>query len=224
MEHDHGMAGIDLKRELKHLYAPSAKAVVEVDVPALRFLMIDGQGDPNATPAYAEAVAALFSVSYAAKFMLRRASGIDYAVMPLEGLWWADDHAAFAANDRARWRWTMMILQPQFVEDAVLDSAIGQVSGRKRLPAVERLRLESFAEGRCAQVLHVGPFSEEGPAIERLHAFIAERGQLAGKHHEIYLSDIRRANPARWRTVIRQPMAGSPACPEQAVTGQANRP
>ena len=201
------MARIDLKRELKHLYSPSAKAVVEVDVPALRFLMIDGQGDPNTTPAYAEAVEALFSVSYTAKFMVKRATGIDYAVMPLEGLWWADDHAAFAANDRARWRWTMMILQPDVVEDAVLEAAITQVRGRKRLPAVHRLRLESFVEGRCAQVLHVGPFTEEGPTIERLHAFIAERGRLAGKRHEIYLSDIRRAHPAKWRTVIRQPMA-----------------
>lgn len=201
------MARIDLKRELKHLYSPSAKAVVEVDVPALRFLMIDGQGDPNTTPAYAEAVEALFSVSYTAKFMVKRATGIDYAVMPLEGLWWADDHAAFAANDRARWRWTMMILQPDVVEDAVLEAAITQVRDRKRLPAVHRLRLEWFVEGRCAQVLHVGPFTEEGPTIERLHAFIAERGRLAGKHHEIYLSDIRRAHPAKWRTVIRQPMA-----------------
>lgn len=201
------MARIDLKRELKHLYSPSAKAVVEVDVPALRFLMIDGQGDPNTTPAYAQAVEALFSVSYTAKFMVKRATGIDYAVMPLEGLWWADDHAAFAANDRARWRWTMMILQPDVVEDAVLEAAITQVRDRKRLPAVHRLRLESFVEGRCAQVLHVGPFTEEGPTIERLHAFIAERGRLAGKHHEIYLSDIRRAHPAKWRTVIRQPMA-----------------
>lgn len=201
------MARIDVRRELKHLYAPSAKAVVEVDVPRLRFLMVDGQGDPDTTPAYTEAVEALFSVSYTARFMLKRAAGVDYAVMPLEGLWWADDHAAFATDDRALWRWTLMILQPDFVEDAVVDAAVAQVRDRKRLPAVERLRLQSFAEGRCAQVLHVGPFSEEGPTIERVHAFVAERGQLAGRHHEIYLSDIRRADPARWRTVIRQPMA-----------------
>lgn len=201
------MPRIDLKRELKHLYAPTAKAVAEVDVPRLRFLMIDGQGDPNTSPAYAEAVEALFSVSYTAKFMLKRGRGIDYAVMPLEGLWWADDHAVFASDDRAKWRWTMMILQPDVVEDAVLEAAMAQVRGKKPLAALERLRLEPFAEGRCAQVLHVGPFSEEGPTIERLHAFIAERGRLAGKHHEIYLSDVRRADPAKWRTIIRQPMA-----------------
>jgi len=202
-----GMSRIDLKRELKHLYAASARSVVEVDVPRLRFLMIDGQGDPNTSPAYAEAVEALFSVSYATRFMLKRGSGIDYAVMPLEGLWWADDHAVFATGDRARWHWTMMILQPEVVEDAVLEAAMAQVRAKKALAALDRLRLEPFAEGRCAQMLHVGPFSEEGPTIERVHAFIAERGRLAGKHHEIYLSDVRRAAPAKWRTIIRQPMA-----------------
>jgi hypothetical protein len=201
------MPRIDLRKELKHLYAPSGKAVVEVDVPTLRFLMIDGQGDPNISTAYAEAVEALFSVSYAAKFMIKRGEqGLDYAVMPLEGLWWADDPSAFSANDRARWKWTMMILQPDFVEVAVLEKAMAQLRRKKPLAALERLRLEPFAEGRCAQVLHVGPFSAEGPTIQRLHDFIASRGMLAGKHHEIYLSDIRRAAPARWRTIIRQPM------------------
>jgi len=202
------MTKLDLKRELRHLYAPSAKAVTVVEVPRLRFLMIDGQGDPNTTPAYAEAVEALFSVSYAAKFMVKRGpGGIDYAVMPLEGLWWADDPAVFAANDRAQWRWTMMILQPEVAGDALLEAAIAQVRGKKGLPALERLRLEAFAEGRCAQLLHVGPFSEEGPSIARVHHFIAQRGQLRGRHHEIYLSDGRRAAPAKWRTIIRQPMA-----------------
>jgi len=202
------MTKLDLKRELRHLYAPSAKAVTVVEVPRLRFLMIDGQGDPNTTPAYAEAVEALFSVSYAAKFMVKRGpGGIDYAVMPLEGLWWADDPAVFAANDRAQWRWTMMILQPEVAGDALLEAAIAQVRGKKGLPALERLRLEAFAEGRCAQLLHVGPFSEEGPSIARVHHFIAQRGQLRGRHHEIYLSDVRRAAPAKWRTIIRQPMA-----------------
>ncbi len=201
------MTKIDLKRELRQLYAPSAGEVVEVDVPRLRFLMVDGQGDPNTTPAYAEAVQALFSVSYAARFMVKLGAGIDYAVMPLEGLWWADDPAAFASNDRARWRWTMMILQPAFVEDVVLEAAMEQVRRKKGLAAMDRIRLEHFTEGRCAQVLHVGPFSEEGPTIARVHDFIAAHGRLAGRHHEIYLSDIRRADPAKWRTIIRQPMA-----------------
>lgn len=201
------MSKIDLKKELKHLYQPSAKAVVEVEVPSLRFLMIDGAGDPNTSPAYAAAVEALFSVSYTAKFMVKKGKqAIDYAVMPLEGLWWSDDLASFAADDRSQWQWTMMILQPDFVADAVIDAAIAQVRRKKALPAVSQLRLASFDEGRCAQTLHIGPFSEEGPTIQRVHDHIAARSALTGKHHEIYLSDIRRGDPAKWKTIIRQPM------------------
>jgi hypothetical protein len=198
---------IDLKKELKLLYRPSAKEVVEVEVPTFRFLMIDGEGDPNTSRQYAEAVEALFSVSYTAKFMMKKAvQGIDYAVMPLEGLWWSDDMSAFVANDRSKWKWTMMIMQPHFVEEAVVRAAMLDVKRKKTLPAVAALRLESFSEGRCAQILHVGPFSEEGPTIQRVHDFIAARSALAGKHHEVYLSDIRRADPDKWKTIIRQPM------------------
>lgn len=202
------MPKIDMKKELKPLYLPSAKAVVEVHVPGFRFLIIDGSGDPNAGQAYADAVDALFSVSYAARFMLKRGpAAIDYAVMPLEGLWWADDMSAFLSGDRARWQWTMMIMQPAFVDTATLAAAIAQVRDRKDLPALARLRIEDFSEGRCAQILHVGPFSTEGTTVQRIHDYIGERASLAGKHHEIYLSDIRRADPSKWRTVVRQPMA-----------------
>ena len=201
------MEKIDLRRQLKQLYAPSAKAVAEVQVPAFTFLMVDGQGDPNTSGTYAEAVEALFSVSYTVKFMVKKGpSQQDYAVMPLEGLWWADDMAAFKSGDRQGWRWTMMIMQPAFVPQALLHEAIGEVGQKKSLPALPRLRIENFEEGRCAQILHVGPFSEEGPTIERLHAHIEARTGLRGRHHEIYLTDIRRADPSRWKTVIRQPM------------------
>lgn len=201
------MQKIDLKKELKHLYRPSAKAVVQVQVPAFQFLMIDGEGDPNTSREYAQAVEALFSVSYTAKFMLKkRPQGIDYAVMPLEGLWWAHDMAAFATNDRSKWKWTMMIMQPDFVEAELIEAAIAEVKRKKSVAAVDALRLESFEEGLCAQVLHVGPFTEEGPTIRRLHDFIEAKSELRGKHHEIYLSDIRRGNPANWKTIIRQPM------------------
>lgn len=201
------MAAQDFKKVYKSLYAAPAREVVEVDVPPLRYLMADGQGDPNTTPAYAEAVESLFSVSYAAKFMLKRGpQALDYAVMPLEGLWWADDPEVFISGDRTQWRWTMMIMQPSCVDDVLLRAAIEQVRAKKGLPALAGLRIETFTEGRCAQTLHVGPFTTEGPTIQRVHDFIASHGKLAGKHHEIYLSDIRRAAPEKWRTIIRQPM------------------
>lgn len=201
------MEKIDLRKQLKAFYQASAKAVAEVEVPAFTFLMVDGQGDPNTSPAYVEAVEALFTVSYTAKFMVKKGpTQQDYAVMPLEGLWWADDLAAFGRGDRASWRWTMMIMQPDFVPRALLEEAIATAARRKALPGLDRLRIERFAEGRCAQVLHVGPFTTEGPTIERLHAHIEAHSALRGRHHEIYLSDIRRADPSRWKTILRQPM------------------
>lgn len=201
------MKQVDLKTDLRQFYRPSTKAVAEIEVPPFRFLMLDGKGDPNTSEEYANAVAALFSVSYTAKFMIKKGpKQIDYKVMPLEGLWWADDMSAFAADDKSKWQWTMMIMQPNFVADAVIEQAIAEAARKKQLPALGKLRMEEFAEGRCAQVLHVGPFSEEGPTVERLHAFINARARLAGKHHEIYLSDVRRANPKNWKTIIRQPM------------------
>jgi hypothetical protein len=201
------LAKLDLKKELGPLYRASAQRPVEVDVPPLAFLMIDGRGDPNTSPEYGQAVEALFSVAYAAKFIVKKgAQAIDYAVMPLEGLWWADDLSAFTANDRTRWQWTMMIMQPAFVTGETVAAAIAATKRKKALAALDGLRFTSFTEGRCAQILHVGPFSAEGPTIARLHEFIVARTGLAGKHHEIYLSDIRRADPKRWKTIIRQPM------------------
>ncbi len=201
------MKKIDLKRTLSPFYRASAINVTEVTLPPLRYLMIDGQGDPNTSPAYSQAIEALFSVSYAAKFAIKKsAAPTDYVVMPLEGLWWAEDHSVFTANDRANWNWTMMILQPAFATDIVIADAITQVDKKKKLPAIAKLRLEEFTEGPCAQILHVGPFSEEGPTIARLHDHIAARSALTGKHHEIYLSDVRRAAPKNWKTILRQPM------------------
>jgi hypothetical protein len=200
------MKKIDLKKELKHLYQPSAKAVVQVNVLAMSFLMIDGEGDPNTSPAYQAAVEALFSVAYAIKFKVKKTLAIDYGVLPLEGLWWADDLASFASGDKAKWKWTMMIMQPEFVNEAMIGETIAEVKEKKGLPALDLLRLESFHEGKSAQILHVGPFSAEGPTIARVHAFISSHGKLHGKHHEIYLSDIRKADPSKWKTVIRQPL------------------
>ena len=198
---------IDLKKELKHLYHASAKEVGQVSVPTLKYLMIDGKGDPNTSQEFAQAVEALFSVSYSAKFALKKGvRAIDYAVMPLEGLWWADDMSAFVADDKANWKWTMMILQPAFVPNEVIEAAVVSAGKKKELPGLSKLRLEELSEGSCAQIMHVGPFSEEGPTIVKLHEFIAARAGRTGKHHEIYLSDIRRARPEKWKTILRQPM------------------
>jgi hypothetical protein len=112
----------------------------------------------------------------------------------------------FTTQDKSSWKWTMMIMQPSLVTREIVDRAIAEVKQKKNPTAVSKLRLEGFSEGRCAQILHIGPFSEEGPTIEKVHQFIASRGKRTAKHHEIYLSDIRRAAPAKWRTIIRQPM------------------
>lgn len=201
------MHTVDLKKELKHLYQPGAKEVGEVQVPAMNFLMVDGSGDPNTSQAYAEALEALFAVAYAIKFMVKKSDlAIDYGVMPLEGLWWADDMSIFSGGNKSQWKWTMMIMQPSFVTPEVIARASAEVKAKKNPPALSRMRVAEFDEGRCAQILHIGPFSQEGPKIEQVHRYIDTHGKRSGKHHEIYLSDIRRADPAKWKTVIRQPL------------------
>ena len=199
----------DLKKELAGFYAPSPRMVQRVDVPTLRFLKVDGQGDLNRSQAYAEAVEALFALSYALKFRAKKPPlEVGYSVMPLEGLWWADDMSSFTTGDRADWQWTMMIMQPDFIDGDFIEDTRIAVLQKKGLPGLHRIRLESFTEGISAQTMHIGPFSTEGPTIERVHRFIEESGcEPVGKHHEIYLSDIRKADSSKWKTVIRQPMA-----------------
>ena len=208
MNKEENMQKINLLKEMKHLYIPSAKEASLVDIPAANWLMMDGQGDPNTDQSYKDAIEVLFSVSYAAKFMVKKSAlAIDYGVMPLESLWWTDDISTFAVANKKDWNWTAMVLQPSFVSRETLRAAIEQVKMKKKLAALAALRLETFAEGRCAQILHIGPFSEEGPTVARLHQFIADTGNTpCGKHHEIYLSDIRKAAPDNWKTIIRQPI------------------
>ncbi len=203
------MQKIDYKKELKHLYKPSAKKAEIIEVPAMNFLMIDGKGDPNTAPAFAEAIEALYAVSYTLKFQVKKGSiGIDYGVMPLEALWWTEDMATFSEEDKDAWSWTVMIMQPELITGAMVEEAIAQVREKKNPVALPLVRFEEFAEGTAAQILHVGPFSEEGPTIARLHVFIEESGyRREGKHHEIYLSDIRRAAPQKWKTIVRQPVS-----------------
>ena len=202
---------LDLRQQLKYLYNPSPKEAAMVTVPDMQFLMIDGTGNPNTSPAYQEAVEALYGVAYTLKFQVKREQAIDYPVMPLEGLWWAEDMQAFSIDNKDDWQWTMMIMQPEQVTAQLFEQAREQVRRKKDSPALANMRLQLFHEGTAAQIMHIGPFSTEGPTIARLHAFIRGQGyRFDGKeqkHHEIYLSDPRRAAPDKMKTVIRQPFS-----------------
>ena len=200
------MEKIDLKKEFKHLYKPSAQEVVEVEVPAFKYLMVDGIGDPETSSDYAQAIEALFAVSHATKAIYKKQFDKNYVVMPLEGLWWADDLSVFETGDKSQWQWTLMIMQPDFVGNDIIDTAMTEVQIKKSLPALAKMRLETLAEERCAQIMHVGPFDQQGPTIEKVRHFIDSRALRTGKHHEIYLSDIKRADPKNWKTVVRHQM------------------
>jgi hypothetical protein len=188
-----------------------------VRIPPLTFLCIDGHGDPNTSPTYADAVRALFSMSYAARFAIKTASGQNVKVSPLEGLWWADDMDTFLTGHKSDWDWTMMIRQPDLVTGVLVERLAAELTAKpkKSLPAIQDIRLVTIAEGSAAQVLHVGPYADEGPTIERLHTYIRDRGFVFEghhqKHHEIYLGDPRRAAPDKLRTIIRQPFAADSA-------------
>lgn len=201
------MEKIDFKKQLKHLYKPSAKKMETVEVPPMNFLMIDGEGDPNTSQDYREAIEALFGMSYTIKFAIKKAGDADYGVMPLEGLWWTDDMTKFTQDDKSNWKWTAMIMQPSFITVDDVEKAREEIAGKKKLPALSKVRFEKFEEGMSAQILHIGPWSEEAPTIKKLHEFIKEQGyELRGKHHEIYLSDPRKCKPESLKTIIRQSM------------------
>lgn len=173
----------------------------------MNFLMIDGCGDPNG-PEYQEAIEALYGVAFTVKFMIKQSTGPDYVVAPLEGLWWMEDMANFNMEVRDDWLWTAMILQPEFVTAELVKEAMAQVEAKKNPPALCRMRFEKMEEGRCAQILHIGPYAEEAPTVVTLHEFIAGEGyEVCGKHHEIYLSDPRRTAPDKLKTIIRQPVS-----------------
>ena len=196
----------DTEQRFERLYR-ARPAPELVEVPPASFLMIDGHGDPNVSESYQAAVQALYAVSYAIKFALQRAGGPRYRVSPLEGLWWTADMTGFG-TDKSAWDWTMLIRQPDEVSPALVEKVAREVARKKRIPVACDLRLERFEEGLAAQVLHLGPYRDEGPTIQRLHAFIEASGHTKrGKHHEIYLGDPRRAAPERLRTIIRQPVS-----------------
>ena len=199
----------DLKKQLASYTAPHDDFQL-TSVPPLQYLMIDGHGDPNTSPAYAAALAALFSVAYKLKFLSRRELDRDYTVMPLEALWWADDMESFTtARDKSHWDWTVMSLVPDWItldHLAEVRDAIVRAGGAS---AIEHLRLETLDEGDVVQTLHIGSYDDEGPVLQRMHdEFIpAHALTRVGKHHEIYLNDFRRTPPEKLRTILRQPVA-----------------
>lgn len=202
------MKKIDLRQEYKKLFTASAKAPAWLDVPALQYLMIDGRGDPNSAESFKQAVGTLYSVSYTLKFAWKKEKAIDYPVMALEGLWGTDDMREFSLERKADWKWTVMILQPDFIPRPEIQKIIRRVKVKSDFKDFPEVRVEKFQEGKCAQVLHLGPYAAEGPTVKRLHDFIAAAGcRLRGKHHEIYLGDPRRSAQEKLRTILRQPAA-----------------
>jgi hypothetical protein len=204
------MKKIDLKKDMKHLYSTQSTNIEIVDVPSMKFLMINGEGDPNISEKFKRSVEALFGLSYTLKFMIKKSNEqIDYGVMPLEGLWWADDMSAYSMKNKDLWKWTLMVMQPEYVTYSLFVGAQEHLKKKKDKSFMPEVIFEAYWEGKAAQIMHIGPFSEEEPTIERLHKFIEDSGYtLSGKHHEIYLSDIRRTAPEKWKTIIRQPFTG----------------
>lgn len=201
------MTKVDLKKENREFYYPSPKEVSVVELPKMQFLMIDGQGDPNTSEEYQSAMETIFPVAYKTKFVCKKEKSRDYVVMPLEGLWWADNMEEFGMEDRSNWKWTVMIRQPDFVTQKIIDMAIEDLKTKKDLPSLSNLRFENFKEGLAVQIMYFGPYGEgEAPSVQKLHSFIENEGHnLNGKHHEIYISDMRRTKPEKLKTVIRQP-------------------
>ena len=203
------MEKLDYKKEFKEFYSAKKSKPVTVNVPAMNFLMIDGKGDPNTSQEYIDAIQTLYPVAYTIKFTYKKELGKDFGVMPLEGLWWTKNMKDFSTEDKSNWLWTAMIMQPEIVTKEVFENAVKQVAGKKNPKSLSKIRFEKYHEGRSAQVMYVGPYSDEGPTILNLHSFIKDQGgkldDTNKHHHEIYLGDPRRTDPARLKTIIRQP-------------------
>jgi len=203
------MTKIDFKKEWKHLYSPPKTKFTILYVPKMQFLMVDGHGDPNTAPEYQDAIEALYGVAYKMKFFSKKTLERDYVVPPLEGLWWAEDMAAFStARDKSQWDWTMMIMTPEWITTEIFNNAVDQVREAKDPVSLDKVRLEQYHEGLSVQIMHLGSFDDEGPVLAEMHGeFIPGNGYLEnGKHHEVYLSDFRKVSPEKLKTVLRQPV------------------
>jgi hypothetical protein len=198
----------DFKKELD-AYRATLREFRIVEIPDLRYLMIDGRGDPNTSPAFTHAAEALYPVAYKLKFASKRQLGRDYVVMPLEGLWWAEDMDVFTTSrDKSRWNWTLMIMVPDWIDHDLYATAVQQAGAENGPARLDEVRLEVLSEGRCVQTLHIGSYDDEAALLARMHReFIPAHGlTMVGRHHEIYLSDARRVAPDKLRTILRQPV------------------
>jgi len=208
--HDHGaqVTKYDIKKDPKYLYGKKNRTWELVEVPIQRFIAIEGHGDPNTSRRYVEAVEALYPVAYAIKAASKRELGRDFVVGPLEGLWWADDPTVFVTRQKEAWSWRLLIAQPEWVDDDTIERARETAAAKRGAPAIADVHPYVLEEGLCAQILHVGSYDDEGPALEELHSrFVPDNGlEIAGLHHEIYLSDARRTDPSKLRTILRQPV------------------
>src|SRR3989344_5711836 len=202
------MDKIDFKKDFKELYGTGQTPAL-VNVPRMKFLMTDGKGEPTGSTEFQNAVEALYGLSFTIKFDLKKEGTTpEYSVAPLEGLWWMANCKPFDMRTRSQWRWTLMIAQPTHIKDINVIRAIKTLRSKKQNPAIEHVRFSAFEEGRCAQILHIGPYAEEAPTITRLHEFARQHHyKLHGKHHEIYLGDPRRAKPDKLRTILRHPVS-----------------
>jgi hypothetical protein len=198
----------DIKKAHRALYSPPSKEFTVVDVPELRYIAVDGRGDPNTSPVYANAIEALYGVAYALKFASKKTLGRDFVVGPLEGLWRADDPTVFITRQKKQWEWTLMISQPDWITEDMVRAAIDNVAGKKDNAALGDIRLRTLVERTCVQILHIGSYDDETPTLDRLHnRYLPDHGlTFNGDHHEIYLSDARRTAPAKLKTILRQPV------------------
>ncbi len=202
---------VDFKKSLDAYQARHQEFRI-VEVPSLQYLMVDGHGDPNTAPEYATALGALYPIAYTIKFVSKRELGRDYVVPPLEALWWAADMRVFTtARDKSQWDWTLMIMVPDWITVDIFDEAIATVAAKNRPLDLAPVRFERLNEGRCVQTLHVGSYDDETAVLAELHEEFIPKAELrmTGRHHEIYLSDPRRVEPARLRTILRQPVRPS---------------
>jgi hypothetical protein len=199
---------LDVKKELAHLYGPKSNDWELIDVPAMNFLMVDGRGDPNTAKDYGDAVEALYGIAYTIKFLSRKRLGRDYVVAPLEGLWTASDPAVFENAQKSKYQWTMMIMQPDWITETTVSEAVAATAAKKELPALSKVRFERYDEGRSLQLLHLGSYDDEAPKLKYLHAEFMPLHKLTfnGPHHEIYLSDPRKTESSKLKTILRQPV------------------